>query len=377
MKALIINSSRTLLDILKPLFNELYVTTSNDYFFRLFLLRKNSRYKLLCFCLPHDKLTRFLLIHIMYLMSFFKTAKKVDIIILSQTADYPLLVILLGKITGKKIIDFVGGSRIFLSQVVLHSRTTLLRKIASIYGILSLKIASRMVERIVLISSSLINNYPFNKFKNKVHVAWNFPSSKFYDEFRVKKRYDERGMVVGYVGKFTRAKGVYDFALAMKNIIKDIPEMKVVFVGDYQNSEPPYLGSKIKGMFKGCNNVIFTGLIHHEKVAEYFNEMRILVLPSYSEGIPHVVLEAMACGTPVLVTPVGALPDVIRDGETGFLLNSNDPEHITDRIVELLGKPELLEKVSLNAYNYVRENFSYEKTLEAWRKILEQLKITN
>ena len=58
-------------------------------------------------------------------------------------------------------------------------------------------------------------------------------------------------------------------------------------------------------------------------------------------------------------------------------MKSNDPEHIADRIVELLGKPELLEKVSVNAYNYVRENFSYEKTLEAWRKILEQLKITN
>ncbi|MHA1684988.1 MAG: glycosyltransferase, partial [Candidatus Heimdallarchaeaceae archaeon] len=75
------------------------------------------------------------------------------------------------------------------------------------------------------------------------------------------------------------------------------------------------------------------------------------------------MLEAMACSTPVLATPVGAIPDIIKDGETGFLLKSNDPEHIADRIVELLGKPKLLEKVSVNAYNYVRENFSYEKTL--------------
>jgi glycosyltransferase involved in cell wall biosynthesis len=50
------------------------------------------------------------------------------------------------------------------------------------------------------------------------------------------------------------------------------------------------------------------------------------------------------------------------------LLKSNDPKHIADKIIELLNKPELLEKVSKNAYNYVRENFSYEKTLESWRK---------
>jgi glycosyltransferase involved in cell wall biosynthesis len=59
------------------------------------------------------------------------------------------------------------------------------------------------------------------------------------------------------------------------------------------------------------------------------------------------------------------------------LLKSNDPKHIADKIIELLNKPELLEKVSINAYNYVRENFSYEKTLQAWRKILQEMEKQN
>jgi len=85
------------------------------------------------------------------------------------------------------------------------------------------------------------------------------------------------------------------------------------------------------------------------------------------------MFEAMACGTPVLATQVGAIPDIIKDNETGFLLKSNDPKHITERTVGLLNKPELLEEVSINAYNYVRANFSYEKTLQIWRKILKEL----
>jgi glycosyltransferase involved in cell wall biosynthesis len=81
----------------------------------------------------------------------------------------------------------------------------------------------------------------------------------------------------------------------------------------------------------------------------------------------------MACGTPVLATPVGGIPDLVKEGETGFLLKSNNPEHMAERIIELLNKPEILEKVSINAYNYVRENFSFEKTLKSWRRIFSEL----
>ena len=373
MRVFIINSSQILLEILKPLFNELYVTISDENFFYLARWTKSSECKLFSLRLPRSRLAKFLLAHIMYLLSFFKTAKRVDVIVVSQMPDYPLIVLFLAKLMRKKLVDFVGGSRIFLSQVVLHSRTTLLRKVSSVYGIISLKIATQIVERVILISNSIINDDFFNKIKNKIRIAQNFPSSKFYDEFRVKKRYSRRSMVVGYVGRFTRAKGVYNFALAIKYISKNLPELNTIFVGDYQNSEPPSLGLKIIEMLKDYRNVTFTGQVGHQKVAEYLNKMRLLVLPSYSEGLPHVILEAMACGTPVLATPVGAIPDIIKEGETGFLLKSNDPKHIAERIVELLNKPELLEKVSINAYNYVRENFSYKKTLERWKSIINEL----
>jgi len=121
------------------------------------------------------------------------------------------------------------------------------------------------------------------------------------------------------------------------------------------------------------DKIEMVGWIPHKMVNKYLNEMKLLVLPSYSEGLPTIILEAMACGTPVLATPVGAVPDIIEDGETGFLLKSNDPKHIAEKIIELLNKPELLEKVSINAYNYVRENFSYGKILKSWKRLLQEI----
>jgi len=119
--------------------------------------------------------------------------------------------------------------------------------------------------------------------------------------------------------------------------------------------------------------VRLTGWISYADIQNFLNEFKLLVLPSYTEGLPNIMLEAMASGTPVLATQVGVIPDIIKDNENGFLLRSNGPKHITERIVELLNKPELLEKVSINAYNYARAKFSYEKTLQIWRKILKEL----
>jgi glycosyltransferase involved in cell wall biosynthesis len=110
-------------------------------------------------------------------------------------------------------------------------------------------------------------------------------------------------------------------------------------------------------------------------VEKYISTVKLLVIPSKIEGEPQIMIEAMSCGTPVLATPVGAIPSIIKDGVNGFLLKSDDHKHIADTILELLDKQDLLEKVSVNAYNYIKENFSYEKTLEAWRKILHELEL--
>ena len=373
INALVINPSKALLSIFRCLFGNVYFAISRESFALLSMKKSEPMHRVLYLRLPADRLARFVLTHIMYLISLIKTAKKIDIIILSQVADYPLLTMLIGRVLGKKIIDFIGGFRIFLSWMVLRSKTTVLRKLLNLYAMISLELALKIVDRIVIISESLSQIRPFNKFSNKLRVALNFPSEDFYSVFKVKKRLNERGIVIGYIGAFTLAKGIYNLALAFKQLINYEPRLKIIFVGDWQNSEPPWLGVKVKTIFEGYDNVIFTGYVSHEKVADYLNEMLLLVLPSYSEGLPHVILEAMACGTPVLATPVGAIPNIVKEGETGFLLKSNNPKYIFNRIRELLNRPEILEKISINAHKYLKENFSFEKTLEDWRRIVDEL----
>ena len=78
----------------------------------------------------------------------------------------------------------------------------------------------------------------------------------------------------------------------------------------------------------------------------------------------------MACDTPVLATPVGGIPDVIKDGETGFIMENNSPECIAENEIRALEHPEL-EKIVKNARNLVEEEFTYEAAVERYKKILE------
>jgi len=111
------------------------------------------------------------------------------------------------------------------------------------------------------------------------------------------------------------------------------------------------------------------GWIPHKDLPAYLNELKLLVLPSYTEGFPGIMLEAMSCGTPVLATPVGGIPDVISDEETGFLVKKNSSKCIAENIIRALGHPNL-EYIAKRARALVKTEFTYEVALEHYKVAL-------
>jgi glycosyltransferase involved in cell wall biosynthesis len=120
------------------------------------------------------------------------------------------------------------------------------------------------------------------------------------------------------------------------------------------------------------SRVSIIGWISHEDLPFYLNQLRLLVLPSYTEGLPNTMLESMACGTPVLATPVGAIPDIIRDGDTGYVMENNSPQCISDNIIRALKDPNL-EKIAIHAKIMVEKDFHFETTVKQWKKLFDEL----
>jgi len=292
------------------------------------------------------------------LCSVIVASRKVDSFIFFIGGEGLLIPMLALKLLGKRVMLMPGG----VSAKVYEIEKDPLSKFMYILTDINFYLANR----IVIYSPALIQELNVNR-GNKIVVA----HEHFIDstKFMVKKKINERANVIGYIGRFTEEKGILNFVKSIPLVLKHRKDVRFMLCGEGK------LSDEIRNIIQ-CEGldayVKLTGWVSHEDVPNFLNDLKLLILPSYTEGLPNIMLEAMACETPVLATPVGAIPDIIRDGETGFLLKSNDPKYIAEKTVDLLNKPELLEKVSKNAYKWVRENFSEEKTLESWRRILHE-----
>ena len=123
-------------------------------------------------------------------------------------------------------------------------------------------------------------------------------------------------------------------------------------------------------MNKGAyDRVELTG---HNELPDNLNELKLLVFPSYSEGLPNIVSESMACGTPVLATPVGGVPDIVKYEETGFIMKNNSPECIARNVIRTLNNSDLNIIVE-NARKLIEEEYTYEVTVKRYRKMLENI----
>lgn len=176
-----------------------------------------------------------------------------------------------------------------------------------------------------------------------------------------------KSKVIGFVGRLSEEKGVLNLVRAIPLILEKMKDASFMIIGEGSLSET------IRRFLKENHLeeiVALPGWIPHDELPRHMQKMGLIILPSYTEGLPNVVLEAMACGIPVLATAVGAIPELIIEGETGFILNSNSPDSIAGRAVDILNSPNLNE-VALNARTMVKKEFSRERVFRRWRGLLE------
>jgi len=116
------------------------------------------------------------------------------------------------------------------------------------------------------------------------------------------------------------------------------------------------------------NRVKFLGFVGHSEMMKYFEKADIFIRPSLSEGLGNAFLEAMATGLPVIATPVGGIPDFLKDRETGLFCETNNPKSIAEKVGLLLEDEKLKNKIIANAKEMVLKNYD-------WNLIAPKMKI--
>lgn len=304
---------------------------------------------------------KFVLLQMKFSWNLVKNLPKTKIVVFFLEGSQFLFPMLTARLAGRKTIIVITHSS---PQIVAQTnKNKFLPLIVSILETINRELAHKLV----VYSLNMCRQFKLEKYKNKIYIAHEHFLD--FDEFKIKKKFNERDNLVGYIGRLSEEKGTLNFVKAIPMVLEK--ENKITFLvgGDGQ------LRDEIERYISEENledKVKLVGWIPHDEVPEHLNELKLLVIPSYTESGPIIALEAMACGTPILATQVGHVLNMIEDGETGFIMENNSPECIAENIKRALAYSSL-DKIVKNARELVEGEFTYEAAVERYRVILEQV----
>jgi len=170
----------------------------------------------------------------------------------------------------------------------------------------------------------------------------------------IKNKVDEKYIL--YSGRLDYRKGLFDLIESSKIICQVHPELSFVITGK------GILVDKLKRRVNESglkNNFNFVGFVSREKLIQLYQQATIYVLPSHYEGLPTVLLEAMACGCPVVATSVSGNLDVLTQDHDGILVPPKSPDKIAEAVLKLLDDEKMMNTLGINARNTIENRFTW------------------
>lgn len=194
-------------------------------------------------------------------------------------------------------------------------------------------------------------------FKRGIEFDLKVKSSSILDENRGKK-----GINLLYAGRVSDDKNLDHLFELFQKVRKVSRKLNLIIAGD-----GPAL-KRLKSKYRGDSNICFTGRLKREELFQLYTESHLLLFPSNSDTFGMVVLEAQAAGLPAIVTDRGGPKEIVVDGETGFVISSDDQKGWLKRTIEIIEMaakhPHLYQQLRKQARRHIRKNYNWEVVLQ-------------
>jgi glycosyltransferase involved in cell wall biosynthesis len=205
--------------------------------------------------------------------------------------------------------------------------------------------------------------------RNKVIYS---PAGASPDFFEINPDYNSKQIIA--VGRFVSKKAPHLTIFAFHKVLAEIPDAKLIMAGDGLYVDlcedlVRYMGIE--------QNVFFAGSINQEEQKKYLEGSRVFVQHSRiskdgdSEGTPVAIIEASSAGLPVISTLHAGIPDVIVDGQTGFLVKEGDVEKMAEYMISLLKDSGLAKKMGESGRENIRKNFTLEQHIDTVATVIK------
>lgn len=241
-------------------------------------------------------------------------------------------------------------------------------------GNLLKKFILKRLDALVVVSQPMKDRVMELGYKKDVFV---FPDAVDTDFFtpdkkdeKLKIKYDIKGDLLLFVGGLIERKGIRQLIQAMPLIIKDFPDAKLLVVGDGNLKEELIA---LVTELTISTNVVFAGAIQHNDLPSYFATADLFILPSFSEGWPVVVMEALSCGAAAVVSDIPVFSNH-KDKEQLFtIIKKGDPDSVATNVIALLSNREMLNKKKVNVRQYAIDNLDLKVISDNYREVLSEM----
>lgn len=289
-----------------------------------------------------------------------------DLVHLNPSLDYKSVLrdgifVIISKLFRKKILIFFHGWDINFANKLLGIK---LRLFKSIYG---------KADMCIVLAKQFKNQLLAWGFNKPIKVETTIVDDKLLEGINIETVLDERikggTFRILFLARIIKDKGIYETIKAFRLLKKKYSNMELVIAGDGDELK------LVKEYVSEINekDIIFVGYLKGELKKEYFKKSNIYILPSYREGMPISIVEAMAFGLPIITRPVGGLADFSEQNKHGFITESMLPEVFAKLIEKLFLDKKLYCKISLHNYYYAQKEYLATKVIKRIENTYEQL----
>jgi glycosyltransferase involved in cell wall biosynthesis len=236
-------------------------------------------------------------------------------------------------------------------------------------------VTAQISDRIICPSSELAKTLKSDCLadEQKIHVIPNGIDAEMfdgidYDTAFLDKYALEKGSFLVYMGRLASLKGVHYLIEAFKNIKKEYEKLKLVIAGTGE------FETHLRKIASGITDVFFVGYVGSIMIKKLLYENCLaVVVPSVLETFPMVILEAMACSTPVIASNVGGIPSLVEHGKNGFLVEAGDVRGLETYIKVLCENPNLGRNMGAIGRELVEKRFTAKKMAKHTLRVYESL----
>ncbi len=222
-------------------------------------------------------------------------------------------------------------------------------------------------KKIFILSSDFKEKLLAWGFKGEVVVATTTVDAKLFEKQIVLKEdnSNQDTLKILFLSRLIAGKGIYETIKAFENLRNDKVNVQLIIAGSGEESET------IKSLVEQNENITLTGHVTGQEKIELYKNCTLYCLPSYSEGLPTSVLEAMSFGKPVITTPVGGLKSFFQDGVMGFFVQPKDADDLEEKFRILIKDQGLRKKIGEFNFDYAHQHIMSDKVA---KKMFEEIK---